>query len=271
MVNRISILGCGWFGRALADHLVYKGYEVSGSATSVEKVALLNTSGISGHLIIVGEDEDRLYPRSSFWQCDALIVASNVKLSGNAGYLSGMRKVVEIIKSRQVKKVIFISSTSVYGDPDQAVDESTPCKPESTSGAVLIDLEALFQAIKGVQSTALRFGGLVGPGRLPGSFFAGKKGILNGLAPINLIHLDDCLGVTTRLLEQGALPAVVNAVAPDHPTRAEFYSLAAEVQHLDVPEFMLEKLNWKIVESSFLEELGYDFSIKDWQAWLKSL
>jgi nucleoside-diphosphate-sugar epimerase len=271
MAKRVSILGCGWFGGALAEHLISKGYDVSGSCTSQKKAAVLQMRGIPAYEIKVGEDLNLLDPNSNFWQCDALIIASNVKLAGNASYISGMKKVVEVIKSRQVKQLILVSSTSVYGEPDQVVDECAVCNPETASAAVLLDLEASFQAIAGIQSTALRFGGLVGPGRLPGTFFAGKKGVSNGLAPVNLIHLEDCLAVTTRLLQQDELPAIVNAVAPDHPSRAEFYGLAAEMQHLVVPQFISERLNWKVVKSSFLEDIGYDFLIKDWEAWLKSL
>jgi nucleoside-diphosphate-sugar epimerase len=271
MTKRVSILGCGWFGSALAEHLISKGYDVRGSCTSQEKAAILQIRGISAYQIKVGDNPNLLDPHSSFWQCDTLIIASNVKLAANPCYISGMKKVVEVIKSGQVQQVVLVSSTSVYGEPDQVVDEGAVCKPETTSASVLLELEALLQAVPGIQSTALRFGGLVGPGRLPGTFFAGKKGVSNGLAPVNLIHLEDCLGVTTRLLQQDELPAIVNAVAPDHPSRAEFYGLAAEMQHLDAPEFISERLNWKVVKSSFIEDIGYDFLIKDWKAWLKSL
>lgn len=271
MVNQVSILGCGWYGTALAAQLVKSGYNVMGSATSPEKIELLHQRGITGAVVKLDSDPERLNPTSSFWDCDALIIASNVKLGANPDYFSGMENLVDLVKSKQVKKVIFISSTSVYGDHNGVIDETTACDPETPSGAVLLKLESLFQGLSGIQSTALRFGGLVGPGRLPGSFFAGKQGISNGLAPVNLIHMDDCLGVTALLLQLGKMPLKVNAVSPDHPSRVEFYSLAAAQQRLEVPQFISERLNWKIVKSSFLENSGYEFQIRDWKCWLLSL
>ena len=271
MINHVSILGCGWYGSALAAYLLKQGFQVSGSATSSEKVQSLQQDGINSFIIRLDDDQQSLNVDSGFWDCDALVIASNVKLAANSSYLSAMRNVADLIKSKRIKKVILVSSTSVYGDHNGVIDESTTCEPETTSGAVLLELEGLFQGIEGVQSTALRFGGLVGPGRLPGSFFAGKKEIANGSAPVNLIHLEDCLGVTALLLRQEIMPGKVNGVSPDHPTRAEFYTLAARKQHLEEPEFVNERLNWKIVQSSFLEEVGYEFRVNDWRSWLHSL
>lgn len=271
MVNRVSILGCGWFGTALAVHLLNDGFDVKGSATSKEKVSVLQQRGIPSYNIRLDQEVSLLSPDSDFWLSDALIISSNVKLAANDGYRSGMQNLVQQVKSTAMKKIIFISSTSVYGDHNAVVDDHTACSPDSPSGTVLLELESLLQNIPGVQFVSLRFGGLVGPGRLPGSFFAGKKNIPNGLAPVNLIHLEDCIGITALLLSLENLPSSVNGVSPDHPSRAEFYVLAAQQQGLEVPEFIMEKTDWKIVGSSFLQERGYAFRISDWKTWLTSL
>ena len=42
----VSILGCGWYGKALARALLQKGMTVKGSATSAEKLEALAASGI---------------------------------------------------------------------------------------------------------------------------------------------------------------------------------------------------------------------------------
>lgn len=267
---KVSILGCGWFGYALAQHLLTKGFIVKGSATTLQKVNQLHSTGIESYLIKISRDE-ALDEQSAFWDCDALIIASNIKLAGNTDYASGMQRVVEVISTRKIAKTIFISSTSVYGDADGEVDERTACKPESASGSMLVSLEALFKNAIGSQTTVLRFGGLVGPGRLPGSFFAGKKAIANGLAPINLIHLTDCIGLTETLLHFDPLPDYLNGVAPDHPSRAEFYTLAAKVQGLDIPEFVIEKLSWKIVNTTHQLALNYDWQVSNWKKWLASI
>lgn len=266
----VSILGCGWFGTALAKHLLIQGYNVKGSATSLGKVQFLQELGVRSYQIVVGDNVGLDTVQSDFWRCDALIIASNVKLTNNTGYASGLKEVRKIIRSRGIKKTIFISSTSVYGEPNQIINESAACIPEQASASMLMNLEALFQNLPGLQTTVLRFGGLVGPGRFPGSFFRGRKGVPNGLAPVNLIHLKDSIGITMRLLQMDQIPACINAVAPDHPTKADFYSRAAEVQGFDAPEFISELLSWKIVQSKYQEELRYEYLITNWIAWLNS-
>ena len=45
-INKIGILGCGWFGFALAKALLAKDYLVKGTTTSEDKLATLKKAGI---------------------------------------------------------------------------------------------------------------------------------------------------------------------------------------------------------------------------------
>lgn len=260
----VSILGCGWFGKALGIHLIGMGYQVKGSTTSIEKLETLNLAGIQSYLLKI--DETSPVPGDSeFWNCDALIIASNVKLLENVGYLNGLEDLVRIVDVKNIKRVIFVSSISVYGEPNQSVDENSMPQPATSSAEHLLKLEASIKKIKEAQTTLLRFGGLVGPGRMPGSFLAGRKDIPNGLAPVNLIHLSDCIGIMEFLLTATNLPDCLNAVSPDHPTRAAYYTMAARMQGLDLPTFVLENRAWKIVRSKYQT---YKYAINDWEEWL---
>jgi nucleoside-diphosphate-sugar epimerase len=261
----VSILGCGWLGMALARDLVKNGIQVKGSGTSAEKLIILNAAGISGYIIKIG-DGPVLYADSDFWNCDVLIIASNVKLAQNPGYLAGLKRIMVIPAVKNIKKLIFLSSISVYGEPNSTVDEDSALAPNTPSALSLVELEALFSDVP--QALVLRLGGLVGPGRMPGSFFAGKKDVPNGGAPINLIHLTDCVGLCKLLINAASIPKYLNAVAPDHPEKGNFYYLAAAKQGLSLPEFLEEKNQWKIVNSRYIDELGYQFEVNDWRSWI---
>jgi nucleoside-diphosphate-sugar epimerase len=263
----VSILGCGWLGTALGKALLQKGYEVRGSVTRPEKLETLSLAGIQSFLIRLNE-ETTLDESSDFWNCDALVVASNVNLQGNNGYILGLKKVAKLIALKKVSRVIVVSSTSIYGEPNDPVDESSLPSPQTPSAKRLLEIETEFQNIKGIQSTMMRCGGLVGPGRMPGSFLAGKQNISNGLAPVNLIHLSDCIGIIERLLATNNKIDIINAVAPDHPSRSQFYTKAARVQDLAIPEFLLEKNAWKVVGSIVTERIGYTYQVHDWESWL---
>lgn len=266
----VSILGCGWLGSALGEYLVANGYEVNGSATKHAKLNLIDELGMQGFLLEISEtialDSD-----SAFWNCDALIISSNVKLDGNEGYLKGMRAVAGIVRSKPIKRVLMVSSTSVYGEPNSVLDETALTQPETASAKRLVEIEAIFKDIADTQTTIIRCGGLVGPGRLPGSFLAGRKDVPNGLAPVNMVHLKDCIGLIQLLLQAEEPVQVLNAVAPDHPSRADFYTQAAAVQNLSLPLFVMEKINWKIVNSLGAEKLGYRYQISDWAEWLEKV
>ena len=50
-IKTVSILGCGWLGLAVGEHLVRKGFEVKGSVTSDQKKPKLEAVGIKPYTI----------------------------------------------------------------------------------------------------------------------------------------------------------------------------------------------------------------------------
>ena len=110
----------------------------------------------------------------------------------------------------------------------KVVTELSPAEPQTLSGKQILKAEQILLANPHFITTILRFSGLVGPGRHPGRFFAGKKNIPNGKAPVNLIHLQDCIDLTLLILRKEAFGYTFNAAAPHHPQRQEFYTTAAQ-------------------------------------------
>lgn len=262
----VSILGCGWYGKALAKVLLAQGLSVKGSVTSVEKIDLLKELGITPFLVNFKSDNSRYDP--GFFQCDALIISIPPKVRhGEANdYLSKIKGIIEAAIKYQVKRIIYISSTAVYGEVNGIVNEFDMPLPDTISGNVLLASEMLFRAESAFKTTIIRFAGLVGPGRHPGRFFAGKTDVPNGRAPVNLIHLTDCIDITCCVLDKEAFGYILNASSPDHPTKAEFYSDSATKAGLVVPGFKDELTGWKIINSVLLSELlGYKFRVPSWK------
>jgi len=261
----ISILGCGWFGLALAKALVKEGITVKGSTTSAEKMELLSAEGVQPHLVQIDADSQTFDPE--FFQCDILIISipPRFRKGEAADYLPKIKSIVHAIEQAGIIKVIYTSSTGVYGDHNSEVNEHKEPLPDTESGKILLEAEKFLQSQTAFKTTVLRFGGLIGPGRHPGRFFAGKKDIPNGRAPVNLIHLDDCIGIGLAVIGQNAFGNLFNAVSPAHPEKAEFYTRAALQAGLPVPEFVDELNNWKIVNSIELSVLGYEFDMKNYR------
>lgn len=260
--NKISILGCGWYGLELAKEFLKNGYTVKGSTTTPDKLAILQQAGILPYLINFTPEKDSI--DYDFFECDLLIISIPPK-RGTAEqhtFLSKIQKVSKAAVNGNIPNVIFISATSVYGDYNQQVDERTTPNPETESGKAILAAERTLTAIPDFTTTILRFGGLIGPDRDPGRFFAGKSAIPNGKAPVNLIHLLDCIGLTLRIIEKQAFGYIFNACATDHPTRSIFYTAAAAKSGLEMPHFKDELLNWKSVHSIYIaEKLNYEFKI----------
>lgn len=258
--NTISILGCGWYGLALAKALINDGIRVKGSTTSPGKMETMADEGIEPYLVIFTAATENYDAR--FFDCDILLIAIPPKTRSGEGvdFIHKIEKIINAIKRHDVKKVIFISSTGVYADLNNEVDENTDPQPNTEAGRVLFAAENLFRQGATFKTTIIRFGGLIGPGRNPGRFFAGKKNIPNGNAPVNLIHLDDCIGLTKAIIGHHAFGYLFNGCAPDHPVKSVFYTQVAINSGLDKPDFIAELKEWKIVKSVNLEAiLGYQF------------
>jgi len=260
-VKAISILGCGWFGLALAKKLIGLNYSVKGSTTSQEKLAILQAENIQPFLVKF--TAEAILADSAFFEADTLFICIPPKRNSTEllDYPKKINSILAAAKDKS-KHVVLISSTSVYADENKTVNETSEAHPDTDSGRVVLAAEMLFKELFPENCTVIRFAGLIGPDRNPGRFFAGKSNVSNGLAPVNLIHQTDAVGIAVKLLEKQAFGRTYNACSPNHPAKMEFYSAAAKTTGLVAPDFIAEKKNWKIVESVNVPEfLGYKFEV----------
>lgn len=269
MENTISILGCGWYGLPLAKELLSQHYLVKGSTTTPDKLEELQRDGIRPYLVSFNEGDFSYDP--DFFYSETLVICIPPKRAsgGQFSFPGKIKSITEAAKKGLVKNILFISSTSVYGDRNQIETESSATDADTPSGLAMIEAENILRSEPRFNVGIIRFAGLVGPGRDPARFFAGKTNVPNGQAPVNLIHLKDCIGITTAILEQQAFGLILNAVCPDHPEKQEFYTKAAQRSGLEIPAFINELKNWKQVSTNHIpERLNYSYQISDWMHWL---
>lgn len=260
--TKISILGCGWYGSALGKAFIADGIQVKGSTTSAAKMDNLAALSIKPYIVNFLPGEERY--DTDFFDCDVLWIAIPPKSRSGEGaaFIEKAKGIISAIKQFKIQNVVFISSTGVYTDSNQYVNEETDPQPNTEAGRVLFEAENLFRAEDSFKTTIIRFAGLIGPGRNPGRFFAGKKDIPNGDAPVNLIHLDDCIGISKAILTKQAFGQLFNGCSPGHPAKSDFYTQAALDSGFEKPEFIKELKEWKIVESVNVEPiLGYRYEV----------
>jgi nucleoside-diphosphate-sugar epimerase len=261
----ISVMGCGWLGLPLAEGLVKSGYQVNGSTTSESKLAILRQAGINPFLIDLADASLDTSALANFLRADVLVLNIPPKLRADGGesYMRQMQLFLKALRSSSVSRVLFISSTSVYMDLNRVVtEEDTAFTDEQDPNNVLLQAERLFQNNEDWVCTIVRFGGLVGGDRQPGRFMAGKHNLPNGDAPVNLIHLDDCVNILHRIIEQEMWGKVYNACADEHPSRRDFYAAAAQALGLEAPAFVnMEETHFKRISNQKLkDELAYVFT-----------
>jgi nucleoside-diphosphate-sugar epimerase len=269
-MKQISILGCGWLGLPLAKALIANGFSVKGSTTSEEKISSLKTAGINPFVValdskrITGAIDDFLLGS------ETLIINIPPQLRGKNNdssnveekvFVEKIKTLISHIEKSTVENVLFVSSTSVYGEANETITEDTPAKPNTESGKQLLEVEILLQNNPRFKTTILRFGGLIGEDRNPVKFLAGKQNIENPNARINFIHQEDCIGITLRIIEQKSWGEIYNGVSPFHPTRETYYTRKATELNLPLPQFDHSKISTEklILSDKAVALLNYPF------------
>ena len=262
-MTQISILGCGWLGLPLAKSLLQNGFSIKGSTTSLEKISLLESEGITPFLVRL--EEQQISASVADFLADSQILIINIppKLRGGSteNFVAKITTLLPFIENSTVEKVLFVSSTSVYGEDNEFVSEASVLNPDTEGGRQLAIVENVLQKNSRFQTTILRFGGLISDERNPVWFLSGRENIENPDAPINLIHQDDCIGIIEKIIALNSWDETYNAVAPFHPTRQEYYTQKATELNLALPKFAaLNTIVGKtILNNKVIEVLDYSF------------
>ncbi|RYC50851.1 SDR family oxidoreductase [Flagellimonas olearia] len=240
MTDNIGVLGCGWLGFPLAKRLVKNSHIVHGSTTSKEKLPQLYKEGIRPFLITLSETELQGDVAGFLRDIDILIINVPPRLRGkNAeSFVEKMKLVHTEIKKSGVSKLIFISSTSVYGSIEGEVTEQTPPQPNTESGKQLLVCEQRFMGDPNLQTTVIRFGGLIGPDRHPVTMLSSKQDLSNGHDPVNLIHLEDCIHMITTIIQNQYWGEIFNGVYPLHPKKMDYYADEAKKRGITPPNYL---------------------------------
>ena len=251
MKEKISILGCGWLGKPLAVSLIKNGFAIKGSTTSEAKLSEFQEIGITPFLISIDALTHNI---SAFLDSEIFIVALPSK------NIEGFKNLICHVEKSAIKKVIFISSTSVYGNSEKVVTEASETIPSA-----LTTIEMLFKNSTHFETTLIRFAGLFGDSRKPGNFFKNGRKIPNPKGFVNMIHQEDCIQLINKVIEKNAWNQIFNGCADTHPTRKEFYTKCTLDIGLKLPDFEeVEQDQLKIISNKKSKEiLGLNYRYGD--------
>lgn len=210
------IAGCGYVGSALATALRDAGHVAIGLRR--------DTAALPAGVVPLAADlADRASLERAFASLeaplDALVYAAAADRGDEASYRraygDGLAHVLDALERRGLapRHAFFTSSTSVYAQDDgSVVDESSPTEPHGFRGALMLEAEQVL-ARSGLPATALRLGGIYGPGRtrMVESVRAGRAVRRAGPHFGNRIHRDDAAGALAHLV---ALALDGRSIAP---------------------------------------------------------
>ncbi len=193
---RILIAGCGDVGTRLGLQLITEGHQVWGLRRFPEKLP----AGLRGLAADLTDPASLTGLPKDLDQVVYIAAADrSTEEAYQRAYIDGLRNVLAAAES---KRLIFVSSTSVYGQDDGGwVDEESATEPASFRGRLILGAERLLDAADR-QTIVVRFAGIYGPGRtrLIESVRSGEAVCWDD-PPLytNRIHVDDCAGMLHHL------------------------------------------------------------------------
>ena len=230
MNPEVLIIGCGFLGEATAELFSSLGNRVLGLVRSRESCDRLNGRSFDSELCDITEDAsvEALHPRLHGVPLAIYAVSSGGGTHEEYAslYRDGIQRIQECWKPQ---KIIFVSSTSVYGQNDASwVTEASPTIPDRETGRMLLEAEGIALAAGG---SVARLTGIYGPGRslLLKKFLAGEAVLEEGGHRwLNQIHRDDAAVALLRLSDPLLLPGIFNVTDNSPSTQRQLYGWMAE-------------------------------------------
>ena len=267
-MKKVSIIGLGWLGEATGMLLQAQGYFVVGSSTRSEKVGLLREKGLDAvHFALDPDPKGIDYQR--LFESEILVVTLPPRRRQGDGeaYLQQLASLRDLITSTEVKQVLFISSTGIYPNENNAAPytEEEEISESAAGNTILYRAEALMGTSSRYDLTVLRMGGLMGADRIPGIYFAGKEQVV-GHTRVNFIHQTDAARMIAWVINQGLWNQTFNGVAPEHPLRREVYQHNASALGIPLPASFQDATDeevGRLISSEKMLSTGFTFEYPD--------
>ena len=275
--SKLIIFGGGYSGQKIAS---------LGRNLGVKVLCSRRQLGSKGADFIF--DSDKEVPNEIFQGATHVLSCIPPLLNGEDPVLKKVK--TQLLNSRNLKWVGYLSTTGVYGDTKGTwVNENTPPNPQQERSIRRFSCEKEWLETK-LPIQILRLPGIYGPRR------SAFESILNGTAKMidkpnqvfSRIHVDDIAGAVIFLINlyaQGQNPSVVN-VADDLPTNnLEVIDFAAKLAKKSLPPkvpFQIAKKTMSPMALSFWQEnrkvdnnllckkLGYSLIYPDFKSGLKN-
>lgn len=249
-MKTFTILGAGWLGFELAKVLKIK-YKIKVSSRNNEKQKMYEEEGLTSYIL----NENNFDFLEQLLDTNYLFI--NYPPSKFENYLNFLEKIYSDKKIKNIERIIFISSTSIYPNIEGNFDENYQIIDSSSK--IVYDAEKLIESRSNI---ILRVSGLVGENRYFGKRSANKiVEFPNSL--INFVHRNDVINATKFVIEND-INGTFNLCSKQHPTKKEIYTFNSKKYDFATPIFLDNDfyLN-RIIDGSKIEQLGFEYKYND--------
>lgn len=237
MTARLFVFGLGYTGLAAARRMLGAGWQVAGTCRTEEKAARLRQDGVHAH--VFPGDAPMADATGALAGTTHLLASIAPGADGDPALLHHSADIRAV--GSGLKRIIYLSTTAVYGDQAGAwIDETTPVNPMSERAHRRVAAETAWQALAAdldVECDILRLSGIYGPGRSP--FERLRAGTARRIVKpgqvFNRIHVDDIAQTVEALIGSDRPGAIYNLADNEPAPPQDVIEHAAGLIGLPVP------------------------------------
>jgi nucleoside-diphosphate-sugar epimerase len=234
---QLLIVGYGDIGQRVARLAISAGFDVAAASRSIELKANDRDAGVE--LFTANLDRLGTLAELPTRQAMVLYLAPPPPHGETDPRVELFCK--SIYKTELPAKVVYLSTSGVYGDCDgELVDETRPPNPETDRAKRRLAAEQAFRTwgmSHGVPIVTLRVAGIYGPGRLPiDRLEKGGPVLRKEQSPYsNRIHADDLARVCLAAVQKGTDGAIYNVCDGEESTMTDYFITIANFFGLPTP------------------------------------
>lgn len=234
------IVGCGYVGRVLARELTNDGVTVFGTVRTEQSVGAVQRTNAQPLLCDVTDPKslDALGPALKYQSLEVYYLVppgrSKDQTEAVRTVIRGAKSVLERLRDSDVRRVVMVSSTGVYGHTNgEVVNADTPADPKTGRAEMLLQGEDVWLNSDidcNEDCKVVRLAGLYGPNRVVGLQAVQQNSALvgQGDAWLNLIHVDDAVALLQAVMHSDSAAAVELGSDGTPVQRLEYYNALAK-------------------------------------------
>ena len=214
----IALIGGGYTLQHVAKLLPSGSFVIT--SRSRETCATWRSLGYTAHQVSL-DDKQSLEDLFATYPSLRVVVDSVPPIRSSSDPAAGVNNVCDCLKNSKVNRVIYLSTTGVFGGRDgRVVTEETPPAPWNSQGEARWLSECVYRD-SGVPMIALRLPAIYGPDRgLVHSIRQGSYRLVgSGEMWTNRIHVKDLARIIERVISVSDAPPVL-CVSDDYPAQA---------------------------------------------------